>query len=137
MSLETANWLVGLNMTRAYTLRAGRTLTVGRVQNPTLKLVVDRNEAIENFVPKDFFILSLPLTHPAGHHRGLWQAHRSPKGLKNDNPDALVDEERRCLNRALGELVLKECSHQPGTVTKAQKQSKSEPPKLPYNLSDL
>ena len=137
LARSRADWLVGLNMTRAYTLRAGHTLTVGRVQTPTLKLVVDRDAEIENFIPKDFFLLSLPLNHPAGHYRGLWQAHLSPKVLKSDNPDALVDEDRRCLNRALAEQVVKECSHQPGTVTRAQKQSKSEPPKLPYNLSDL
>lgn len=54
-----ADWLYGINMTRAYTLLGQRNgyqgvLSVGRVQTPVLGLVVRRDEEIENFVPKDF-----------------------------------------------------------------------------------
>jgi DNA topoisomerase-3 len=50
-----ADWLVGLNATRAYTLINGQTCTVGRVQTPTLALIVNRQIAIENFKPTLFY----------------------------------------------------------------------------------
>lgn len=50
-----ADWLVGLSATRAYTLINGQTCTVGRVQTPTLALIVNRQTAIENFKPALFY----------------------------------------------------------------------------------
>lgn len=50
-----ADWLVGLSATRAYTLVNGEICTVGRVQTPTLALIVDRQTAIENFKPTAFY----------------------------------------------------------------------------------
>lgn len=50
-----ADWLVGLSATRAYTLINGQTCTVGRVQTPTLALIVHRQIAIENFKPTPFY----------------------------------------------------------------------------------
>ena len=55
-----ADWLVGMNLSRAYTIMARRggynnTISVGRVQTPTLALVVRREQEIKNFVPKDFY----------------------------------------------------------------------------------
>jgi DNA topoisomerase-3 len=49
-----ADWLVGLNLSRAYTLAFGEDLSVGRVQTPTLAMVVEREIAIRNFVPEDY-----------------------------------------------------------------------------------
>ena len=61
LARSRADWLVGLNLTRGYTIRAGRTVTVGRVQTPTLNLVVQRDLEIEHFKPKDFFTLEAVL----------------------------------------------------------------------------
>ncbi len=62
LARSRADWLYGMNMTRAYTLlgqKAGYqgVLSVGRVQTPVLGLVVRRDEEIENFIPKDYFTL--------------------------------------------------------------------------------
>ncbi|MGU3843289.1 DNA topoisomerase, partial [Vibrio diabolicus] len=62
LARSRADWLYGMNMSRAYTLlgqKAGYqgVLSVGRVQTPVLGLVVRRDEEIENFVPKDYFTL--------------------------------------------------------------------------------
>jgi DNA topoisomerase-3 len=53
-----ADWLMGMNLTRAFTLRnsGSGVVSVGRVQTPTLALVVARDEKIENFRPKDYFV---------------------------------------------------------------------------------
>ncbi len=49
-----ADWLVGMNLSRAYTLAFGEELSVGRVQTPTLAMIVDRELAIRNFVPEEY-----------------------------------------------------------------------------------
>ncbi len=49
-----ADWLVGMNLSRAYTLAMGDELSVGRVQTPTLAMVVERELAIRAFVPEDY-----------------------------------------------------------------------------------
>lgn len=50
-----ADWLVGMNLTRAYTKKMNKMFTVGRVQTPTLAMVVNRHLEIQNFVPKDYW----------------------------------------------------------------------------------
>ncbi|MBE7021603.1 MAG: DNA topoisomerase III [Ruminococcaceae bacterium] len=50
-----ADWLVGLNVTRALTCRYNARLTAGRVQTPTLAIIVERENAIRKFVPKDYY----------------------------------------------------------------------------------
>src|SRR6266702_3663593 len=49
-----ADWLVGMNLSRAYTLACSEELSVGRVQTPTLAMVVERELAIRSFVPEDY-----------------------------------------------------------------------------------
>ncbi len=49
-----ADWLVGMNLSRAYTLTYGDELSVGRVQTPTLAIVVERELAVRRFVPEDY-----------------------------------------------------------------------------------
>lgn len=63
-----ADWLVGMNASRAFTIRYGVLLSMGRVQTPTLALVVKRDRAIENFVPRDYW----ELTADFGDYKGLW-----------------------------------------------------------------
>jgi DNA topoisomerase-3 len=53
-----ADWLVGMNLTRAYTKKMNSMFTVGRVQTPTLAMVVNRHLEIQNFVPKDYWEVS-------------------------------------------------------------------------------
>ena len=60
-----ADWLVGMNATRGLTLRGGTLLSVGRVQTPTLAMVVDREAAIEAFVPDDYWQVQAT-AHPSG-----------------------------------------------------------------------
>ncbi|MDD3760630.1 MAG: DNA topoisomerase 3 [Acidithiobacillus sp.] len=64
-----ADWLMGMNLTRAFTLAnsGSGVLSVGRVQTPTLRLVVERDHAIEHFQPKDYFV-------PRIQTRGFWSA---------------------------------------------------------------
>jgi DNA topoisomerase-3 len=71
-----ADWLVGMNLSRAYTLTYGDELSVGRVQTPTLAMIVERELAVRSFVPEDYLEV-LATFRPSGHpdaevYRGTW-----------------------------------------------------------------
>lgn len=130
-----ADWLYGINMTRAYTL-LGRNagyqgvLSVGRVQTPVLGLVVRRDEEIENFVAKDFFEVKAHIVTPAGERfTALWQP--------SDACEPYQDEEGRLLHRALAEHVVNRISGQPAMVTAYNDKRESELAPLPFSLSSL
>ena len=73
------DWLVGLNLTRAATVKGGRTIKVGRVMTPTLAIVVQRELEIRNFVPQPYFQLEIDL----GTFKALWY---EPKEKTNKLP---------------------------------------------------
>ena len=61
-----ADWLVGMNLSRAYTLTYGDELSVGRVQTPTLAMVVERELAVRRFVPEDYLEVVATFGPPRG-----------------------------------------------------------------------
>ncbi|CAH6966568.1 DNA topoisomerase III [Vibrio chagasii] len=138
LARSRADWLYGMNMTRAYTLlgqKAGYqgVLSVGRVQTPVLGLVVRRDEEIENFIPKDYFTLHALIPYQNNGQsfdiRARWKPSEACKPWQ--------DEEGRVLNRKLVENVAQRIANQPATVTESeQKQSKQAAPLL-YSLSAL
>lgn len=135
LARSRADWLYGINMTRAYTL-LGRNagydgvLSVGRVQTPVLGLVVRRDEEIENFVAKDYFEVKAHIVTPADEHFvALWQPSESCEPYQ--------DEEGRLLHRSLAEHVVKRIAGQPATVTDYSDKRESEIAPLPYSLSAL
>ena len=67
-----ADWLVGMNLSRACTLAFGEELTVGRVQTPTLAMVAERELAIRAFVPQDYFEVAATFGLAAATWRGTW-----------------------------------------------------------------
>ncbi|MCF7354205.1 DNA topoisomerase III [Vibrio sp. CK2-1] len=138
LARSRADWLYGMNMSRAYTLlgqKAGYqgVLSVGRVQTPVLGLVVRRDEEIENFIPRDYFSLHALIPYQNGADsfdiRAKWKPSEAIKPWQ--------DEEGRVLNRKLVENVAERIKGQPATVKNSeQKQTKQAPP-LPYSLSAL
>ncbi len=56
---DHADWLIGMNATRLYSLLYGRTLKVGRVMSPTLAMIVNREESIQAFIPEKFYTVQL------------------------------------------------------------------------------
>lgn len=89
-----ADWLVGMNLSRAYTLLARArgedgTRSVGRVQTPTLALVHTRCEAVRNFKPIPFHTISAKVAVPAGELVMRWRAKDGQRGL--DTEGRLID----------------------------------------------
>ncbi|PIJ51640.1 DNA topoisomerase III [Erwinia sp. OLTSP20] len=130
-----ADWLYGINMTRAWTL-LGRSagyngvLSVGRVQTPVLGLVVRRDEEIENFVAKTFYEVKAHIVTPLEERFvAIWQPSASCEPYQ--------DEEGRLLHRALADHVVSRISGQPAIVTRYQDKRENELAPLPFSLSVL
>ena len=127
------DWLAGMNLTRAMTLH-GRSvspsgvLSLGRVQTPTLALVVGRDETIENFVPKTFYKVSCPFTAADGTFVTLLNPKPDMEGL---------DEEKRLVDKKIALAVRDAVSFGDGTVTGVETQRKADPAPLPYSLTDI
>ena len=127
------DWLAGMNLTRAMTLH-GRSanpsgvLSLGRVQTPTLSLVVERDETIENFVPKTFYKVSCPFTAASGTFLTLLNPKPGMEGL---------DEENRLVDRKTAEAIRGAVSGKEGVVSGVDTLRKADPAPLPYSLTDI
>ena len=130
-----ADWLYGINMTRAWTL-LGRNagydgvLSVGRVQTPVLGLVVRRDEEIANFVPKDYFEVKAHIVTPD-------ESRFTANWIPSEACEPWQDEEGRLLKRSLAEHVVARISGQPAMVTAYSDKRESEIAPLPFSLSSL
>ena len=135
LSRSRADWLYGMNMTRAYTLQGQKAgyqgvLSVGRVQTPLLGLVVKRDIEIQNFVSRDFYQVEANLVNANNESLLLkWQPSEACKPYQ--------DEEGRILHKPLAENVCQRIHQQAAEITKLEQKDKQQPPPLPFNLSTL
>jgi DNA topoisomerase III len=131
-SRARADWLYGINLTRAWTLtgrQAGHdgVLSVGRVQTPVLGLVVRRDAEIHDFVPKPFYVLWADLAVANGRLRAWWQPGEA-------HP---LDDQGRLLERAPAMALAERLPGAEGRLsTLATRQTRQAAP-LPYSLSAL
>ncbi len=128
-----ADWLIGMNFSRAYTLRAARggsraLLTVGRVQTPTLALVVGRDREIEAFKPIPFYTIKAAFKHEAGSFVGTWNAKEDQPGL---------DSEGRLIDAGEADKLVGLVSGQPGQVVAYTQEPKKKNQPHAYSLADV
>tara|TARA_R110002096_G_scaffold16898_3_gene57760 strand:- start:22316 stop:24319 length:2004 start_codon:yes stop_codon:yes gene_type:complete len=139
LARSRADWLYGMNMSRAYTLlgqRAGYdgVLSVGRVQTPVLGLVVRRDEEIARFVSKPFYEVDALIPHiGAGNEAKDIRARWKP----SEACAPFQDEEGRVLHRPLAENVCSRIAGQPAKITESEHKDIRQAPPLPYSLSAL
>ena len=129
-----ADWLIGMNLTRAYTLlskQAGgdQVVSVGRVQTPTLNLVVKRDLEIESFKPVAFYDLVIDCDAAGSFYKAKWMPEASV-GIP-------VDTEGRCLNQESANTVANQVNQQGGSIVRFEKKVKEENQPLPLDLSSL
>ena len=130
-----ADWLIGMNLSRAYTLAARRAgkkevLAIGRVKTPTLALVVRRERELQNFKPVDYFIIKAIFAHQNGEFITTWKPQDIQKGLDSEN--RLLDE------NIAKDLIAKFASKtEQGKIIAYQKAQKKEAQRLPFSLSTL
>ncbi|MGO3740617.1 MAG: DNA topoisomerase III [Marinomonas foliarum] len=130
-----ADWLFGLNLTRAYTIRGRQAgyqgvLSIGRVQTPVLGLVAARDKEREAFVPKDFYQVWASIQTPQG---ALFQA----KWLPSEACQPYMDDENRVISLLLAKNVANRITNKPAIVMEANYKQKKQPAPLPYSLSAL
>ncbi len=135
-SRSEADWLVGINGTRAMTAFNSRDggfflTTVGRVQTPTLSIVVEREEKIRKHVARDYWEVRAQFDAQAGQYEGKWM---DPKWKKNpDDPEARAD---RLWTAADAQAIAQACLGQPASVTEEAKPTTQSSPLL-YDLTTL
>jgi DNA topoisomerase-3 len=135
-SRAEADWLVGINGTRAMTAFNSRDggfflTTVGRVQTPTLALVVEREETIQRFVPRDYWEVRATFGCKAGTYEGRWFDPDFKK--REDDPDARPE---RLWDRSKAEAIVEACRGKTGTVSEEAKPSTQTAPLL-FDLTSL
>jgi len=139
-----ADWLVGMNLSRAYTLDFNEDLSVGRVQTPTLAMLVERELAIRAFVPEDYLEVLATFspessrgTEEAAHpsYKGTWFRGDSPnpeakriKTLPEGKPGSDLEEAMRIVARARSGQA---------EIESIRAETKRMPPPLLYDLTEL
>jgi len=126
-----ADWLVGMNLTRAYTLMGQQNghagvLSVGRVQTPTLNLVVERDRVIEQFTPSLYYDVFGEFKVMNGHFKAKWIP-----------PKTAADANGRCVNEQTARTVVQKIKGQQGRISKAETKREKDLPPLPFDLSSL
>jgi DNA topoisomerase III len=123
-SRSEADWIVGMNATRAYSVRfgaVGNVLSVGRVQTPTLRLLVDREREIEVFTPEKFWTVHARFAREGVTYDGVW----------------FRNKQNRLKERDAAEEVAAKVRGGAGVVKKAEKKIATEKPPLLYDLTEL
>ncbi len=114
-----ADWLVGMNASRAFTLKYGALLSIGRVQTPTLALLVKRDNEIAAFVPEDYWVL----TADFGDYTGQY--------IDPETKQARLSTKERA------DSIKKEVAGKTGVITECVREEKRVPTELLYDLTSL
>lgn len=113
-----ADWLVGLNVTRALTCKHNATLSAGRVQTPTLAMIVEREEEIKNFVPKEYYTVKARLEG----FSATWMNS---------------SKQTRLFDRNAAETVLSKTAGKPCKAIEVSRKPRHQAPPAAYDLTEL
>jgi DNA topoisomerase-3 len=130
-----ADWLIGINGTRAMTAFNSKEggfykTTVGRVQTPTLVVLIDREEKIRAFKPRDYWEVHATFSAQGGQYEGRWF---DPSFKKDDDAERRAE---RIWQKADGESIASTCIGKPGTVKEESKPTTQLSPLL-FDLTSL
>ena len=134
LARSRADWLHGMNLTRLYTKMAekngyrGGPLRIGRVKTPVTALVVRRDEAIEAFTPKPFYIIKADISVQNGSFKATWKPNDKQEGL---------DEEKRLVDKSVGEALVSRLTGKAATITKYESKKQSSKPPVGFSMPKL
>jgi DNA topoisomerase III len=114
-----ADWLVGMNASRAFTIRYNTLLSVGRVQTPTLAILVERQKEINAFVAQEYY----EITADFNIFKGVW--------FDRESKETKIPEKNKSqeiIDKVLGKT---------GKIVDVEKEDKKQPPPLLYDLTEL
>ena len=137
-SRSEADWLIGINGTRAMTAFNSKEggfylTTVGRVQTPTLALIAEREEKIKQFKPKDYWEVHASFGAKAGDYAGRWFAAEFKKAAGEEGEHQRAE---RIWDKAKAEKIVADCTGKTGTVAEETKPTTQASPLL-YDLTSL
>lgn len=118
-SRSEADWLVGLNVTRALTCKFNAQLSGGRVQTPTLAMIVERENEIRKFIPKDY-----------------WNINAGFEGFTVQWQDKYSGQ-TRIFDKKKADDIVSKLTGQTGQVIEVRKEAKRDLPPLAYDLTEL
>lgn len=127
---QRTDWLIGMNLSRAVKITNRNlegSISVGRVQTPVLKLIVERENQIKNFTPVTFYNLNCNFASKSGNYDGKWII---PEELKND--EGYLTEKNR-----IDEIYDQIKDSKEAVIESYNQTLKHEAPPLPFALSDL
>lgn len=117
ISRAKADWLVGLNVTRALIVKYQDNLSAGRVQTPTLALVRQQEKQIEKFLPQEYFTIQF-----ADNQLTFTHQQKNPQAIKT---------------REAAQQLVQQMSQTAGTVEKIEEKVKRQAAPLPYDLTEI
>jgi len=118
---QIADWLVGMNGSRAATIRMKDLFSVGRVQTAVLALLVERRKERDNFKPEPYWLVKAMFRGEKGAWHGLW----------------ILEGKSRVTSRAEAQNIIAAIENRQGVVTSSKRTKKNQPPPLLYSLTDL
>ncbi len=136
LSRSEADWLVGINGTRAMTAFNSKPggfykTTVGRVQTPTLAIVVEREAAIRSFKPEPYWEVTATFRSEGGEYQGRWFDEKFRR--TDGEPNARAE---RIWEQAAAEAIREKCLGKTGAATEESKPTRQAPPPL-FDLTSL
>jgi len=140
-SRSEADWIVGMNSTRAATIRLRSSfdgaVSLGRVQTPTLAIVAHREEEIRAFKPEPYWLVDATFAagalegEPAGGERTYIGNFQAPAGSPGNTKGPRIGTEEEAL------AIVAACEGRPGTITKLEKKEQREKAPMLYDLTTL
>jgi DNA topoisomerase-3 len=139
-SRSEADWIVGMNATRAATIRLRSSfdgaVSLGRVQTPTLAIVARREEEIRAFKPEPYWLVDAtfgadPLNGEAGGERTYVGHFQAPPGSPGTTKGPRIGSEEEA------QAIVAACKARPGTITKLEKKEQREKAPMLYDLTTL
>ncbi len=124
-----SDFVIGMNLTMGASALYGvnSVLSIGRVQTPTLKMVVDRDREIEAFKPQDYFVLKALFF--GDDDKQVWTTWKAP--------DSMIDAKGHCLNQQIIESIAAKVDEEPGVVSYFKESKKTQKAPLCFSLSAL
>ena len=156
-----ADWLIGINSTRAFTRRMGTLLSIGRVQTPTLSIMVEREKIITSFIPQTYYEVFATFKAKSGSYDGKWfiEAPRNGKASLLDSKEleefaksnGLVsksavafnkdikkgDRLERLNDKGAAQTIIDSVDGKEGTITQEETKLTKESPGLLFDLNEL
>lgn len=112
-----ADWLIGLNVTRALTTKYDDPLAAGRVQTPSLSMILEREKEIQTFVPKEYWLIEATI----GLLKATW----------------VQNNEKRIFDEGNAQTIVQKVENQQAKVVSVLRKEKTEQQPLPYDLTEL